>query len=415
MYRNQKNQVRHLTKQEYVALKTLCRLSKNLYNATLYAIRQYYFTEKKYLRYESAYHALKDNENYKFLNTDIAQQTMKVVDRNFKSFFALISKAKQGDYKFSNIKLPHYLPKDGYFMLIIPRFTVKDGYFTVPMSNAFKKEFGTVNLPFPKNLDKKQVKEIRIIPKHNCKFFEIDFVYIQEQQTMQLNPNNALGIDLGLDNLATCVTNTGASFIVDGKKLKSINQWYNKENARLQSIKDKQGIKGLTNRQYRLLTKRNNRVNYYMNKTARIIVNYCIQNNIGNIVVGYNLDWKRNINIGSCNNQNFTQIPHGNLRVKMKSLCERYGINYVEQEESYTSQADFFANDTLPVYNADNPQEYNFRGKRISRGQYRTYQGTIINADCNGALNILRKSNLVDLRVLQARGCLNQPERIRVA
>ena len=414
MYRNQKHQVRHLTKQEYVALKTLCRLSKNLYNATLYAIRQYYFTEKKHLRYESAYHALKDNENYKLLNTGIAQQTMKVVDRNFKSFFALINKAMQCDYKFSNIKLPHYLPKDGYFMLIIPRFTVKDGYFTVPMSNAFKKEFGTVKLPFPKNLDKKQVKEIRIIPKHNCKFFEIDFVYIQEQETMQLNPNNALGIDLGLENLATCVTNTGASFIVDGKKLKSINQWYNKENARLQSIKDKQGIKGLTNRQYRLLTKRNNRVNYYMNKTARIIVNYCIQNNIGNIVFGYNLDWKRNINIGSCNNQNFAQIPHGNLRVKMKSLCERYGINYVEQEESYTSQADFFANDTLPVYNADNPQEYNFSGKRISRGQYRTYQGTIINADCNGALNILRKSNLVDLRVLQARGCLNQPERIRV-
>jgi len=414
VYRNQKHQVRHLSKQEYVALKTLCRLSKNLYNATLYAIRQYYFTEKKHLRYESAYHALKDNENYKLLNTGIAQQTMKVVDRNFKSFFALINKAMQCDYKFSNIKLPHYLPKDGYFMLIIPRFTVKDGYFTVPMSNAFKKEFGTVKLPFPKNLDKKQVKEIRIIPKHNCKFFEIDFVYIQEQETMQLNPNNALGIDLGLENLATCVTNTGASFIVDGKKLKSINQWYNKENARLQSIKDKQGIKGLTNRQYRLLTKRNNRVNYYMNKTARIIVNYCIQNNIGNIVVGYNLDWKRNINIGSCNNQNFAQIPHGNLRLKIKSLCERYGINYVEQEESYTSQADFFANDTLPVYNADNPQEYNFSGKRISRGQYRTYQGTIINADCNGALNILRKSNLVDLRVLQARGCLNQPERIRV-
>ena len=165
MYHNQKHQVRHLTKQEYVALKTLCRLSKNLYNATLYAIRQYYFTEKKHLRYESAYHVLKDYENYKLLNTDIAQQTMKVVDRNFKSFLALINKAMQCDYKFSNIKLPHYLPKDGYFMLIIPRFTVKDGYFTVPMSNAFKKEFGTVNLPFPKNLDKKQVKEIRIIPK----------------------------------------------------------------------------------------------------------------------------------------------------------------------------------------------------------------------------------------------------------
>jgi len=385
-----------------------------LYNSTLYAIRQYYFTEKKYLRYESAYHICKENENYQLLNTDIAQQTMKVVDRNFKSFFALISKAKEGNYKFSDIRLPHYLPKDGYFMLIIPRFKVKDGYFTVPMSNAFKKEFGEVKLPFPERLNEKQVKEIRIFPKHNSKFFDIEFVYVQEEENLNLNTGNTLAIDFGLDNLATCVTNTGASFIVDGKRLKSINQWYNKENARLQSIKDKQGIKGITNRQYINTKKRNNRLNYYMNKTARIIVNYCIENDIGNIVLGYNLDWKRSINLGKSNNQKFVQISHGNLRLKIKSLCERYGINYIEQEESYTSKADFFANDDIPVYNADNPQAYSFSGKRISRGQYKTCQGTIINADCNGALNILRKSNLMDLTVLQARGCLNQPQRIRV-
>lgn len=414
MYRIQKNQLRNLSKQEYIALKELCRLSKNLYNATLYAIRQYYFAEGKYLRYESAYHICKENENYKLLNTDIAQQTMKVVDRNFKSFFALISKAKEGDYRFSNIQLPHYLPKNGYFMLIIPRFKVKDGFFKVPMSNTFKKEFGEVKLPFPERLSNKQVKEIRILPKHNCKFFEIEFVYVQEVEKLNLNSDNALAIDFGLDNLATCVTNTGASFIVDGKRLKSINQWYNKENARLQSIKDKQGIKGMTKRQYINLVNRNNRVNYYLNKTARIIVNYCIENDIGNIVVGYNPDWKCNINIGKKNNQNFVQIPYGDLRLKIQSLCERYGINYIEQEESYTSKADFFANDPLPVYNADNPQEYKFGGKRISRGQYKTCQGTVINADVNGALNILRKSNLVDLTVLQARGCLNQPERIRV-
>lgn len=152
-----------------------------------------------------------------------------------------------------------------------------------------------------------------------------------------------------------------------------------------------------------------------MNKTARIIVNYCTENDIGNIVVGYNPDWKRNINIGKINNQKFTQIPYGNLRLKLQSLCERYGINYIEQEESYTSKADFFANDILPVYNVDNPQKYSFSGKRISRGQYKTCQGTIINADCNGALNILRKSNLMDLTILQASGCVNQPERIRIS
>ncbi len=414
MYRTQKNQLRNLTKQEYTVLKELCKLSKNLYNSTLYAVRQYYFTEKRYLRYESAYHACKENENYQLLNTDIAQQTMKVVDRNFKSFFALISKAKDGNYRFSDIRLPHYLPKDGHFMLIIPRFKVKDGFFSVPMSNVFKRELGEVKLPFPERLNDKQVKEIRIFPKHGCKFFDIEFVYVQEKESLNLNPNNVLAIDLGLDNLATCITSTGASFIVDGKKLKSINQWYNKENARLQSIKDKQGIKGVTNLQYTNIINRNNRVNYYMNKTARIIVNYCIENDIGNIVVGYNPDWKRNINIGKSNNQKFTQIPHGNLRLKLRSLCERYGINYIEQEESYTSKADFFANDSLPVYNADNPQEYNFSGKRISRGQYRTCQRTVINADCNGALNILRKSNLIDLTVLQDRGCLDQPQRIRV-
>lgn len=415
MYRTQKNQLRNLSKQDYTALKELCKLSKNLYNSTLYAIRQYYFAEKKYLRYESAYHVCKENENYQLLNTDIAQQTMKVVDRNFKSFFALISKAKDGNYRFSDVRLPHYLPKDGYFMLIIPRFKVKDGFFKVPMSNAFKKEFGEVKLPFPKRLNNRQVKEIRVFPKHGCKFFEIEFVYVQEEENLNLNPDNALAIDLGLDNLATCVTNTGASFIVDGKKLKSINQWYNKENARLQSIKDKQGINGITNLQYANTVNRNNRVNYYMNKTARIIVNYCIKNDIGSIIVGYNLDWKRNINIGKSNNQKFAQIPHGSLRLKIQSLCERYGINYIEQEESYTSKADFFANDILPVFNADNPQEYSFSGKRISRGQYKTCQGTVINADCNGALNILRKSNLVDLTVLQSRGCLDQPERIRVS
>ncbi|HYE82836.1 MAG TPA: transposase [Clostridia bacterium] len=415
MYRTQKNQLRNLSKQNYIALKELCRLSKNLYNSTLYAIRQYYFAEKKYLRYESAYHVCKENENYQLLNTDIAQQTMKVVDRNFKSFFSLISKAKEGSYRFSDIRLPHYLPKDGYFMLIIPRFKVKDRFFSVPMSNAFKREFGEVKLPFPERLKEKQVKEIHIFPKYDCKYFEIEFIYVQEEENLNLDSNNAIAVDLGLGNLAACVTNTGASFIVDGKKLKSINQWYNKENARLQSIKDKQEIKGITNLQYTNLINRNNRVNYYMNKAARIIVNYCIENDIGNIVVGYNPDWKRKIDIGKNNNQKFAHVPHGDLRLKLQSLCERYGIYYMEQEESYTSKADFFANDILPVYNADNPQEYSFSGKRISRGQYKTCQDTIINADCNGALNILRKSNLVDLTVLQARGCLNQPERIRVS
>ena len=415
MYGVWKNQLRNLSNTQFEILRELCRLSKNLYNSALYSVRQHYFVERKYLSYESNYHVCKDNENYKLLNTDIAQQTMKVVDRNFKSFFSLIKKAKSGSYQFNAIKLPHYLPKDGYFSLIIPRVKVKDGYFKVPMSNAFKKEYGELKLGYPDGLLNKKVKEIRIHPKYEGRFFEVEFIYLQEEQPQNLNPSNALAIDLGLDNLATCVTNTGASFVIDGRRLKSVNQWYNKENARLQSIKDKQGIKGTTRKQAILAINRNNAVNDYLNKTARLIVNYCLKNNIGNIVTGYNLDWKRGINLGKSNNQKFAQIPHGKLRLKLESLCQRYGLNYFEQEESYTSKADFFANDELPIFNTDNPQEYSFSGKRISRGQYKSSQGMIINADCNGALNILRKSKLIGLTALQSRGCLDQPLRIRIA
>ena len=157
-----------------------------------------------------------------------------------------------------------------------------------------------------------------------------------------MNAEKFLGIDFGLNNLATCVTSDGSAFIVDGKKLKSYNRLYNKENARLQAPKDKQCIRGITRRQYLNLRKRNRRVNHALSVAARRIVNYCVENRIGNIVVGYNSDWKREINIGKQNNQNFVQIPHGKLREKLNYLCELYGIRYAEQEESYTSKASFF-------------------------------------------------------------------------
>ena len=166
-------------------------------------------------------------------------------------------------------------------------------------------------------------------------------------------------IDFGLGNLATCVTNDGASMIFDGKQLKSYNRLYNKINAKIQSNKDKAKIKGFTRRQVFNTRKRNRRVNHAMSVAASKIVKYCLKNQIGNLVVGYNLDWKRNIEIG----KNFVQIPHGLLRQKLKYQCELYGIKYIEQEESYTSKASFFDNDELPKYNADNPQSYEFSGK----------------------------------------------------
>ncbi len=412
MYLTQKNQIRDLNKTEFLALRELCRLSKNLYNVGLYTVRQYYFQEHKHLRYESAYHLCKGNENYQLLNTDIAQQTLKVVDRTFHSFYGLINAIKSGTYT-QKVKLPHYLPKDGYFVLIIPRIKVKDGKFKIPMSVAFKKQFGEVSIPFPDRLDSATIKEVRVHPKYDARFFEVEFVSKAETEPVATIAGSAISIDFGLDNLATCVDTNGASFIVDGRKIKSINQWYNKENARLQSIKDKQGIERLTERQARLLVNRNNQLRDYLNKTARLIIDHCIANKIERVIVGFNLGMKQEINIGSRNNQNFVQIPLYSLRGKLKALCERYGLTCQEQEESYTSKASALDGDDLPIYNADNPTTYRFSGKRVKRGLYRSKDGHLINADCNGAVNIGRKSKQNGFTGL-SRGCLAQPLRIKV-
>lgn len=412
MYLTQKNQIRDLNKAEFLALRELCRLSKNLYNVGLYTVRQYYLQERKHLRYESAYHLCKENENYRLLNTDIAQQTLKVVDRTFHSFYGLISAVKAGSYQ-QKVRLPHYLPKDGYFVLILPRIKVKDGRFNVPMSNAFKKQFGSVSLPFPDRLDPNTIKEVRIHPKYDARFFEVEFVSKVESEPVETVADSAISIDFGLDNLATCVDTNGASFILDGRKLKSINQWFNKENARLQSIKDKQKIERLTERQARLLVNRNNQVRDYLNKTARLIIDHCVTNKISKVIVGFNLEMKQGINIGSRNNQNFVQIPFHSLRGKLKALCERYGLIYQEQEESYTSKASALDKDDLPTYNADKPATYQFSGKRVKRGLYRTKDGHLINADCNGSANIGRKSKQNGFTGL-SRGCLAQPLRIKI-
>lgn len=414
MYLTQKNQIRGLSKPEFTALRELCRLSKNLYNVGLYSVRQFYFSEQKYMRYESNYHHCKSNENYQLLNTDIAQQTLKVVDRSFRSFFSLIKAAKNGLYRFEQIRLPKYLPKGGYFPLIMPRVKVKDGVFEVPMSNTFKKQFGSIRIPFPERLQGKKLKEVRILPKYNARFFEVEYIVEQEAEPQIVDPQKALAIDLGLNNLATCVSTTGASFILDGKRLKSINQWFNKVNASLQSIKDLQGIKGTTERQARLTRRRNNQVRDYLNKAARYIIDFCISNQIGTVIIGFNPGMKQEINIGKRNNQNFVQIPHSLLRLKLQSLCERYGLQFKEQEESYTSKASALDGDNLPVYNADNPAEYKFSGKRVHRGLYRTAQGWLINADCNGACNIGIKSKHDGFNLV-SRGVLATPLRVKIS
>ena len=415
MYLTVKQQLKHLSKEEYLSLKELSHTAKNLYNQAVYNIRQYYFQEKKYLNYQKNNSLLKSSENYKTLNSNMSQQILKEVDGSFKSFFNLLKKKNKGMYN-AKVKIPSYLPKNSFTTLVIGFVRLNEDTLIIPYSNSFKKNHKKILIKIPPILLGKKIKEIRIIPKFNARFFEVQYTYEVEEEQRNLDKNHVLAIDFGINNLATCVTSKGRSFIIDGKKLKSINQWFNKENARLQSIKDKQKYgKKPTLRQKYLYSSRNNKVNDYMSKTARKIINYCLENNIGTLVCGYNETFQRNSNIGKAKNQTFVNIPFGKLREKLEYLCKLYGLIFVEQEESYTSKSSFFDMDILPKFEIDKPQTYSFLGKRIKRGLYQTSKGYILNADVNGALNILRKSNVVDLEVLYSRGVVDTPARIRIA
>ena len=375
----QSNIIRHLSKEQYQTLRELCQLSNNLYNVALYNIRQYFFNQKLFMTYESNYHECKDNENYVMLQAGVAQQTLKVADRSFKSFFNLLKKCKTDDYRYRDVKIPHYRKKGGYFNLILSTnaISVKDGYFKLPISREYRKthpDMEDILIPYPDRLNGAELKEVRICPYDNGRYFKIQYVYHWYKEEANVNPDNIMAIDLGIENLATCTSNVETPFIMDGRKLKSINQYWNKEKARLQSVAMKQGQR-TTHKINRMTVKRNNQVKDIIKKSARYIIDNCIENQIGTLIVGYNKDFKRSVNIGKINNQNFVQIPLGDFRQQLEFLCWTYGIEYIEQEESYTSKSSFIDNDILPEYKAEQPYLGSFSGKRIHRGLYKSKDG----------------------------------------
>ncbi len=339
---------------------------------------------------------------------------------------------KEGTYQ-EKVNLPRYLAKDGYFPLIIPirkrhDFAKDEWKFKIPTSRKYTREHGSVYITVPPNLREYRIKEIRILPKQRGRFLDAAFVYESQNDQANISNNEAISIDLGLNNLATVVSSTDESFIIDGRWLKSKNQWFNKRRAKLIHHKNKQDISDLTKKEAWLSYRRKNQVNNYLNKAARYIINFCLSRKIGTIIVGYNPTLKQETNLGKRNNQtavaplgetprphclNFVQIPIFTLRAKLKSLCERYGLKYVEQEESYTSKASAVDQDEIPVYNADNPSKKKFSGKRVKRGLYKTKNGHLINADANGSLNIGFKSKHKGFGRV-SRVCLTQPVRVNI-
>ena len=222
--------------------------------------------------------------------------------------------------------------------------------------------------------------EVRVLPRNNHHIVEIAY----KVEEKQLSPNNDryVSVDLGLNNLATVSSNIEKPFIINGRPLKSINQYWNKEKARLQSfLRDNRKT---SKRIERMTNKRNNKVKDYLHKSSRKIVNFLVSKNISTLVIGYNEEWKQNISIGKVNNQSFTSIPFYTFINQLEYKCKLEGINVILTEESYTSKCSFLDNEPLE-------KQDSYLGKRIKRGLFKTAKGKLINADLNGSLNILRK------------------------
>ena len=360
----------------YKDLKELCRKSKNLYNTTLYYIRQHFFETKSYLPYVQIDKIFKDTNNvdYRSLPSQTAQQTMRMVDSNFKSFFRLLKMKQNGKYN-KNIQIPKYLNKEGYFTL---------SYTNQQLGRRLLS--GTIKLPFSDisfHTNKTNIKLVRFIP--HSSYIVMEVVYEVKDKDMLYDNNRYAGIDLGINNLATITSNVSQSYIVNGRPVKSINQYYNKVKSNLQSqLKDKRTSKKIQ----KLTFKRNCKIKDYFHKSASYIVNQLVSNSINTVVIGQNKDWKQDINIGTKNNQSFTSIPHNMFTNMLKYKCRLNGINIVCVEEPYTSKSSFLDLDHIPSLK---DKKVNFSGQRIKRGLYRSRNGSIINADVNGSFNILRR------------------------
>lgn len=360
------------------SLDDICFLSKNLYNSALYYIRNYKEETGKFIRYNDLEREFKltNQPDYRRMPIQSSQQALMIVDRNLTSYFRLLSMWKKNKKSLTGCPMfPKYKNKikgRNIVVFTIGQAKLKNGYIHFPERSLIE--------PIKTNVE--SLKQVRIIPQSSC--YVIEIVYEKQEKEKIIN-DNYLSIDLGLNNLMTCYdTKNNKSIIVNGKTVKSINQYYNKKRALIQSKLIKNHNKYSSNRLNNLTLKRNNKITDYLHKSSRFIVNYCVNNQISNLVVGYNKEWKQEINIGKRNNQNFVQIPYQKFIYMLEYKCKLDGVNFIQNEESYTSKCSAFDLESLNKHDS-------YLGKRVKRGLFVSSKGIKINADLNGALNILRK------------------------
>ncbi|WP_202895883.1 RNA-guided endonuclease InsQ/TnpB family protein [Iningainema tapete] len=376
-------------------LEYLCQQSGKLYNNAVYFARQTFFKTGKILsgKYDIAFEpTVAKTLVAQSMPSTPMQQTLMSVTQAFKSFKELRILFFQGQLHFKP-QVPNYLTGSKLYKVAYPNSgaqkpTIVNGQLRFSLGLTIRRWFGISEffLPMPLNLDYSKVKEFTILPKNGV--FYVEMSYEVAPQKHELDVNQALSIDLGTaDNLASCVDTLGNSLLIDARAMKAMNQLWNKKVATRKEGKPQAYWDSWLDRVTR---KRNHQMRDGVNKAAKLVIDHCLKYGIGTLVIGWNEGFKLNANIGRVQNQKFVQMPLGKLKDRLKQLCDLHGIRFQKTEESYTSKSSYLDGDTLPVY-GEKPEGWTASGKRFPRGLYRTANGSVVNADLNGAANILRK------------------------
>ena len=358
----------------------MCFRSKNLYNEANYIIRQSFIEDGRYINYYDMNKELKTHENYKLCMSQPANCTLRLLDKNWKAYFIAIKDWQKHPDKYLGMpKLPKYLKKDGRFPWMIPNnsclYNYEKGevYFRLNILKGYSFKCRCIG----------RLIQVKFIPRGTCYVMEI--IYETEVPDTKDESNRIASIDLGVDNLVTMTNNIGLNpIIINGKGIKSINQYYNKRLAKEKSLLKLRHNRDWSKKLDSISFKRGQRIKNYMHNTSAYVVGWCMENNIDTLVVGKSKEWKQNASMSKRNNQKFVDIPYQMLLQQLKYKCENYGINYIETEESYSSGTSFFDN--------EEPTEQNYNiSRRIKRGLFKTNSGMLVNSDVNGSLQIMMK------------------------
>lgn len=380
--------------QFYTVIDNLCWKSKNLYNYGNYIIRQEFISTSKeketglrdsanWIQYYKLRELCRDSESYKEMGSNVGQETLRKLDKNWKSFFRSIKDwSKHPDKYKGKPSLPKYLDKEhGRYEcgLDSNKVKIKDGYIYF----CWKPLKIMNNIFITKIPEDSKLIQLRFVPKNGEYIMEV--VYEIEIPDIEDISERIAAIDLGVDNLMTVTTNCGIQpFVINGKPLKSINQYYNKKISEMRSDLKLKHNRDWSSEMQRFTTKRNYKVDDYIQKSTRMVVNFCKENNIDTLVCGYNSGWKQDSDMNKVNNQKFVSIPHARIISRLKYKCENKGILFKSPEESYTSGTSFLDGE-LPI------KENYDKSRRVHRGLFITKKGEYINADVNGSYQIMKK------------------------